>query len=434
LIRRLAWRVLRARHAPGWRASFEVASRLSSGPRETFRSWRDAALAEHLAWAAATIPFHRERVARGTGLAGFPVLTRADVQAHREALRDPSRPQSALRAEASGGSTGEPVRLWRDDAAAAAAFATEVLVLRWWGLEPWCRQAVLWGDDRVRAADTLRKRVANRVSGVLHLNAFAMDDARMAEFAARAERHRPEYVMGYATALDLFAGFLRRAARWRVRPRVVRSAAEALSPAARARIEAVFGCPVRDFYGSRESPALAAQCASGGFHVLAHGRVVEVVDEAGAPCPPGVPGRVLVTDLENRAFGLVRYENGDVASLAPEDEPCACRCPYPRLERVLGRTSDFVTTPSRERIHGEWFTHLFYGREGVRRFRVRQPSLERVEVETVGEADEAALAPLLRAMRERLGPEVTVAWRRVDDLPLGRSGKHRFTVSDVPFP
>jgi phenylacetate-CoA ligase len=400
---------------------------------DAFRRARDEALAEHLAWAATTVPFHRERVRPAAVLAEFPVLTRADLQAHREALRDPTRPASALREEASGGSTGEPVRLWRDAGSVAGAFATEVLVFRWWGLRPWCRQAILWGDDRVRARETLRERLADRASGVLFLNAFAMDDARMADFAARAERHRPEYVLGYASALDLFASFLAREPRFRIRPRVVRSAAEALSPDARARIEAAFACPVRDFYGSRESPALAAQCAHGGFHVLAHGRVVEVVGDDGAPCPPGVPGRVLVTDLENRAFGLVRYENGDVASLAPEEEPCACGCPYPRLERVLGRTSDFVTTPSGERIHGEWFTHLFYGREGVRRFRVRQRSLERVEVETVGEAGEAALAPLLAAMRERLGPGVAVAWRRVDDLPAGPSGKRRFTVSDVPF-
>ena len=36
-------------------------------------------------------------------------------------------------------------------------------------------------------------------------------------------------------------------------------------------------------------------------------------------------------------------------------------------------------------------------------------------------------------LRARLGPGVAVTWRRVDAIPAGRSGKHRFTVSDVPF-
>jgi hypothetical protein len=69
----------------------------------------------------------------------------------------------------------------------------------------------------------------------------------------------------------------------------------------------------------------------------------------------------------------------------------------------------------------------------VRRFQVRQTALDAVDVLTVGEAGEADLAPLLASMRARLGPGVTVAWRRVDAIPAGRSGKHRFTVSDVPF-
>ncbi len=432
-MRRLAWLLFRSRHAPGWRSRYEVARRVATSSREEFQAWSRAALAEHLTWAAATVPFHRERVKPGAPLEAFPILARADLQSHRDALRDPTRPVSSLVSEASGGSTGEPVRLWRDADSVAWAFASEVLVERWWGVTPWCRRAVLWGDDRVREGDTLRQRLEGKALGFLFLNAFAMTDETMAEFATRIRRLHPDLVVGYATALDLFASFLRREASGSIRPRVVRSAAEALSPDARGRIEAAFGCPVRDFYGSRESPSIAAECAAGSLHVLAHGKVVEIVDDAGGPCPPAAPGRLLVTDLTNRAFGLVRYENGDVASWARDGAPCACGCPYPRLERVLGRTSDFVTTPSGERIHGEWFTHLFYGKDGVRRFQVRQRSLERVEVLTVGDAGDAVVAPILHAMRERLGPRVDVVWQRVEDIPTTPSGKHRFTVSDVPF-
>jgi phenylacetate-CoA ligase len=145
---------------------------------------------------------------------------------------------------------------------------------------------------------------------------------------------------------------------------------------------------------------------------------------------------VLVTDLSNRAFGLVRYENGDVASFmpeAPQSPSCPCGSPFPRLARILGRTSDFFTLPTGTRVHGEKFTHLFYGVAGVDRFQVHQRALDRVEVRTVGPATEADLAPVLAAMRGVLGPGVTVAWQRVEEIPLSKGGKHRFTLSDVPF-
>jgi phenylacetate-CoA ligase len=125
-----------------------------------------------------------------------------------------------------------------------------------------------------------------------------------------------------------------------------------------------------------------------------------------------------VTDLSNRAFGLIRYENGDAASWSTDPRPCPCGSSYPRLERVWGRTSDFVTTPSGERVHGEWFTHLFYGKDDVVRFQVRQTALDAVDVLTVGPAGEATMAPILAIMRARLGDGVRVAWReRPDPLP-----------------
>ena len=433
MMRRLGWHLAVGRREPGWRtrlAEFEAVARL--GP-QALADRTARVLDAHLRRAAEAIPYYRGRVAPGSPLAAFPILSRHDVQAHREVLRDATRPVSGLREETSGGSTGEPVRLWNDADYALSTFATEAYVLGTWGLRPWCRRAFLWGDDREQKDVGWKEKVARRLHRTLFLNAFGMDEARMASFADRLEAFRPELVQGYATALDLFASYLLAQRRRPVRPVAVRSSAEALLPEARARIEEAFGAPVRDFYGSRESSGLAAQCAHGGFHVLAHGRVLEIVDDAGAPCAPGVPGRILVTDLTNRAFAVIRYENGDVAAWSTDAAPCACGCAYPRLERVHGRTSDFLTTPAGERIHGEWFTHLFYGRDGVERFQVRQHALDAVEVLTVGRATAADVEPLLSKMRARLGPGVAVAWRAVTDIPLTRTGKHRFTVSDVPF-
>jgi phenylacetate-CoA ligase len=205
-----------------------------------------------------------------------------------------------------------------------------------------------------------------------------------------------------------------------------------LRPDVRERLARVFRAPVRDFYGSRECASIAAECEHGRLHVQGHAKVVEIVDARGEPAPPATAGRVLVTDLANRAFGLIRYATGDVASRPADDTPCACGSPYPSLERVHGRTSDFLTAASGERIHGEWFTHLFYGRDDVEAFQVHQLDRHRVRVRTVGPADAEALAKILDAMRHRLGETVDVAWERVTEIAPTVSGKWRFTISDVP--
>lgn len=433
LMRGLLWQRLEGRRNPGWEqrlAGFRACARL---PREELRAWQARAVAEHLAWARAAVPFHRQRLSASPRLEDAPILTRSLLQEHLDQLVCESLPPAQRLYDASGGSTGAPVRVVHDAAYRTATFASEVWLLEQWGLRPWERTAYLWGDDRAARAVPWKERLARRLLGRRHLNAFALDEARLAAFADELERFRPVVVQGYAGALDLFAGHLRRTGRRLPPPRLVRSAAETLRPEARARIEAALGAPVRDVYGSRESAGLAAQCLHGGFHVLEHAKVLEVLDDDGRAAPPGRPGRVLVTDLANRALGLIRYANGDVAAWAPDDPPCPCGSAYRRLLRVHGRTSDFLTAPSGERIHGEWFTHLLYGHDGVRAFQVHQQSLALVTLRTVGPADEAALAGVLEAMRARLGPRVTVRWERVEEIPPTPSGKHRFTLSDVPW-
>lgn len=433
MMRGWLWRALEGRRNPGWSRRREEFRRLSRLSEAEFQRWQDGAVAQHLEWARRQVPFWAERIHPGHPLAEVPTLQRSDLQTQLDRLVDSGRSAADLRPDASGGSTGQPVRVVHDQAYWSATFATEAWLNEHWGLTPWARTAYLWGDDRAASDVRLRERVRRRLLGRLQLNAFAMDEARMAAFADALARFRPQVVQGYVSALDLFAEFLARTGRRLPRPVLVRSAAETLLPEQRARIEAAFGAPVRDVYGSREAAGLAAQCPEGGFHVLEHGKVLEIVDEAGAPVPPGRPGRVLVTDLTNRALGLIRYENGDVASWAPPAPACPCGSPYRRIERVHGRTSDFLTTPTGERIHGEWFTHLFYGRADVQRFQVRQRALDAVDLLTVGTADATALAGVLASMRARLGPGVRVSWRAVAEIPLSPSGKHRFTLSEVPW-
>lgn len=433
MMARATWSLLAQRRNPGWRAARATIRAVDALDADAFAAWQDEAVAAHVRWAVATIPYWRARSAPDARLEDLPILRRADVQQHAEDLRDPTRPEASLEPDASGGSTGEPVRLWHDRAYWTRVLASEYQVLEAWGLRPWHRTAVLWGSDVDIRALPWRERLFNRLQQRHIFNAFHLGDDDLDRCADALRALQAPYLQGYASALHLLARRLEaRGIAGGFGIRVIRSSAEVLEDDARACIERAFDAPVRNYYGSRESACLAFECAAGGFHVMGHGRRIEIVDDAGAPCAPGTPGRVLVTDITNRAFGLLRYETGDVAAWA-SPAPCACGLPYPRLARVHGRTSDFITTPDGERIHGEWFTHLFYGRAGVERFLVEQPARDRLQLRTVGAAGPDDLSDLLAQIRARLGTEVDVTWERVERIDDTRSGKRRFTVSHVPY-
>jgi len=64
---------------------------------------------------------------------------------------------------------------------------------------------------------------------------------------------------------------------------------------------------------------------------------VEFVDHNGEPQVDGQQGRVLITDLENYAFPLIRYENGD-GPVNGRRNKCRCGLPFPLIAAIQGRS------------------------------------------------------------------------------------------------
>jgi phenylacetate-CoA ligase len=220
-----------------------------------------------------------------------------------------------------------------------------------------------------------------------------------------------------------------------IRPHAVKSTAEVLTDEERTTIEQAFRCPVYNFYGSREVNNLAAECpAHKGLHVNALTRYIEVVDETGKPLGPLQPGRILVTDLTNYAMPFIRYEIEDIGTWSGAQ--CKCGRPFPVLANVLGRKTDFIVTPSGKLIHGEYFTHLFYGMPAVSQFQLVQDSLDHVRMEVVLSpgASESSLDSLRSRLSESMGAGVRCDVETVQQIERPPSGKHRFTVSSVPIP
>jgi hypothetical protein len=81
-----------------------------------------------------------------------------------------------------------------------------------------------------------------------------------------------------------------------------------------------------------------------------------------------------------------------------------------------------------------YFTHLFYGREGIAAFHVTQESRERIVLDIVrGSGDVEGDVHSVREAILELDPGFSVETRYVEAIPATESGKRRFTVSKVPL-
>jgi phenylacetate-coenzyme A ligase PaaK-like adenylate-forming protein len=96
-------------------------------------------------------------------------------------------------------------------------------------------------------------------------------------------------------------------------------------------------------YSTSETGPLGYQChhQSGSVHHLHEdANVIEVVDEAGRPLPPGTPGELVVTPLTTSGMALFRYRLGDRGKLLTGT--CACGSAA-RSVMLLGRMPNSMT-------------------------------------------------------------------------------------------
>ena len=110
----------------------------------------------------------------------------------------------------------------------------------------------------------------------------------------------------------------------------------------RRNIEKSFKTPVFNRYGCREVGHIASECpAHKGMHYDADRLIIEIVDDEGNTCPPNTVGNIVITDLNNYVFPLIRYKIGDMGSLS-DDTNCECGCTFPKIRKIEGRSFDII--------------------------------------------------------------------------------------------
>ncbi|HVT26614.1 MAG TPA: hypothetical protein VHE81_01215 [Lacipirellulaceae bacterium] len=165
----------------------------------------------------------------------------------------------------------------------------------------------------------------------------ANDDDLMEQLAI----FRPTHLTAYASMLHEIARAIE-AGRISLKPELeeVVNISERLMPQAREHYTEIFGASLLDNYSMGECLFLTNGCTtSNGMHVNADWAILEVVDENNKRVPDGQPGaKVLVTNLSNYVQPIIRYEVGDVLTMA--SRPCGCGSNMPLIDHIEGRASD----------------------------------------------------------------------------------------------
>ena len=359
----------------------------------------------------------------------LPFVTKSHIRGAPDAFVSSAARLKDLLPSRTGGSTGQPLQVLHDRKSPIAALWWRAY--RWWGVSPASDVAHIYRKSRSTREELLHRLEWWPTRSIL-LDARAMDPTSMRAFGEEWRRVRPALINGYVDGIHQFAQFVLDEGMVLPAATAIAVTASVLQPSQRTFIEEALGSPVYDCYRSAEVPWMAAQCRERvGLHVLADARILEIVDEEGVPLRDGAEGEIVVTDLWNRAFPLLRYRMGDRSSALIGD--CECGMTLPRIASVQGRLVDVLRTPSGRMVTGGLGGLFNAWPMAVTQFQIQQlldyTVILRCVIAPSAKHAEAAIASVVAELRHMLNNAVPVVVVRVDRIDhVG--GKTRLVLSE----
>ena len=196
-------------------------------------------------------------------------------------------------------------------------------------------------------------------------------------------------------------------------------------------IESYFQCPTANGYGSRDAGFLAHACPENTLHICNEDIIIEIIDESGNPCQEGETGEIVVTHTQTPEFPFVRYRTGDRGSI--RNKKCGCGREGLILEKVDGRTTDFITTPEGKAIHGLGLIYVLRELPYVKQFKITQdtPSDVRIDIVSDTEVNQEQREHIISNLAKVLGQNMSIAVEQLPAIPVEKNGKFRYIVNNT---
>ena len=370
-------------------------------------------------------PFYRDRLS--SRFDETPLLLKEELRSNFDRIVTPGSEGTVDLCKTSG-STGRPLRFYRDKLVFGYTLASVYRAHRWHGLDIGAREAMLWGipsDATARLSMHVRDIVLNR----FRESEYDLSTEVLNDFYRKCQRRRPAYLFGYSSMVYEFALFVRTAG-LEGRCLGLKAAictAESIPVSYRQEIQETLGCRVVSEYGAAESGIISYECPLGSHHISEDTVLLELLGADNRPVPDGEVGRVVVTVLHSTSAPIIRYALGDFAIRS--SLKCDCGVNLGALDRIIGRTSGVIVTPSGKCFHSIALYYVmkdYAARFGaVRQFRAVQTALNQMDVYLVQDTGATTVADefLAHLVQKKFGGELNVTFIKCEQLPRSASGK-----------
>jgi len=187
-----------------------------------------------------------------------------------------------------------------------------------------------------------------------------------------------------------------------------------------------FKCPVTDTYGCEEFGVIASEDGSGYGRLVNNADLyVEVLElDKDVPVKEGEIGRLVITDLYNKAFPMIRYALGDLGSIITTKDG------KQYLNQLAGRQADMLYTTDGKPVNYFYIISLLEPYQDIKQFQLIQQDYNHFKwiLNTENHSYEKMIVEYSKNL---FGKDSEWEFEYVTELPKLKSGKRKMTVCNI---
>ncbi|MGN0613940.1 MAG: hypothetical protein ACI4JB_08585 [Porcipelethomonas sp.] len=267
------------------------------------------------------------------------------------------------------------------------------------------------------------------MENILAINISKMDDDTVRELVETVNNEKIVALLGYANWFDQVANYLSKNPIKLPSLKVIFTGSEMLKDQTRSMLKELIGCHVLERYSNEEQGILGQQSVNGGLeyylnHASYYFEILKLNEDK--PADFGELGRIVITDLYNYAFPLIRYDTGDTAIMESGN---ALSNGWPYISKLYGRRLDLIFDTYGNPVQPMALARILKNLNGIVQWQFIQTGEFNYKIRLNVEK-EIAVVECVNELKELLGDSATIEIEKVDEIPVLASGKRKPVINE----
>lgn len=263
---------------------------------------------------------------------------------------------------------------------------------------------------------------------IIPFDIASMGEQNLRELCELIKTNNVHTIRGYASSIDQLVKYIQRESILLPSLRLMIAGSESLEDITREIVENIGGGKINIIsqYANEENGILAQELINEPkevFFLNEASYFFEILKlDCNEPALENEVGRIVLTDLFNYAFPLLRYDTGDVGAISERNGRKV-------LTKLYGRKMDLVYDSQGDTVSPMTLARIFKHFDWIEQWQFVQTNKNNYEVRLKVKIHEANNSELLVSLKEVFGQAANIVFKFVDDIPLLDSRKRKPVVN-----